>query len=72
MLISWCLQPDNQTDPSLNKIKSIDPQSNVGVNSSVCGNLYEEKNTAVICGEVSVILSVLPTLHHIKKDSVRP
>ena len=53
-------------------MKRDDPQSNVtGPNNTnvvtvtIFGNLYEEKNTAVICGEAPVTLHVLPTLRHI-------
>ena len=38
---------------------------------NVFNNLYAEKNTAVICWEVSVILSVLLTLRHISAQKNR-
>ena len=69
-------QSDNCTGPSLNSIKRNVPQSNITwpiksniVTATVFGNLYEEKNRTDRCGEVSVLLSVLPpvlpTLRHI-------
>ena len=60
-------QSDNCTGPSLNYIKTNVPQSNFTwrnksnlVTVTVFGKLYKEKNTTDICGEASVLLSVLP------------
>ena len=70
--VSWCSQSDTLTNRSLNNLKRNDPQSNISgpnnssvVTGSVFGSLYEEKNTTVIHGEVSVTPSVLLTLCHI-------
>ena len=66
MSIGWSV---NCTGPSFNLIKRNVPQSTiteandgkiVTVTVAVFGNLYEEKNTAAVCGEASVLLSVLP------------
>ena len=69
--IWWYSQSDNITGPSFNRTKRNVPQSNVtGPNNSnvvAVRKWIPQLNT----GEVSVILSVLPTAHHISAQKQR-
>ena len=60
LLSSWgFLSPPLVSSPIHTALLSHSSNKREMVTGSVLGNLYEEKNITVICGEVSVILSVI-------------